>query len=200
MTNHLVELRLEMPRDVDRIHVLIRLVLLMALGAVGCSSVYWMMYLALPAVAALLITQKGGEHYLLGDAPRIIRVLKWLAGAYAYLWLLTDKAPGLDEPGSVELEMDPSGQPTAASALTRLLTSLPALIVLAVLSFGACFLWVIGAVAILLVRRPPTFVVDFLRTTLRYQFRLIAYHLSLVDAYPSFEETHLTHASSSGAV
>jgi hypothetical protein len=43
------------------------------------------------------------------------------------------------------------------------------------------------------------FVFDFLRATLRYQFRLIGYHMSLVDAYPSFEEAPLTRVSGTGA-
>jgi hypothetical protein len=196
--NHPVQFHVDMPDQMARIHVLIRIVLLMALAAAGCSSVYWLLYLALPAFAALLIAERGGEHYLTHDASRIVRVMQWLAGAYAYLWLLTDTAPGNGREAA-RLEVNPSGQPTAASALVRLLGSLPGLIVLTVLSLAACFFWAIGAVAILAVRRLPRFVADFLCTTLRYQFRLIAYHMSLVDSYPSFEEAHLTHASSSGA-
>jgi len=199
MTNHPVQFRVDVPEQMNRIHVLIRLVLLMALGTLGGSSVYWLIYLVLPAVAALLLAQKGGERYRAEDAPPFVRGLQWLAGIYAYLWLLTDTVPDAERRDTVELNVEPSGQPSAASALLRLVTSLPALIVLVVLSFVACFLWVIGAIAILLVRRAPTFITDFLAGVLRYQFRLIAYHGSLVDAYPSFEETHLAHPSGSGA-
>jgi hypothetical protein len=37
---------------------------------------------------------------------------------------------------------------------------------------------------------------DFLALTLRYQFRLFAYHSSIVDRYPSFELplTNLPHS------
>jgi hypothetical protein len=182
-----------------RVHVLIRLLLLMALGAVGWSSIYWAAYLALPAVAALLVAQRGGDHYLTGDAPRIVRGLQWLAGAYAYLWLLTDAFPDVDGKETVRLEIRTTGQPTASSALIRLLSNLPAMIVLTVFSIVAGFLWVVGAIWILFVRRTPKFVFDFLCTTLRYQFRLIGYHLSLVDAYPSFEEAHLGEVSTSGS-
>jgi hypothetical protein len=34
----------------------------------------------------------------------------------------------------------------------------------------------------------PAAIASFLELTLRYQFRLVAYHLSLVNCYPSFEQ------------
>jgi hypothetical protein len=186
MSPHPVRFRVDRPREMERIHVLIRVVLLLALGAVGWSSLYWLLYLALPAVAALLISQKGFERYFAEDAPRIVRVLRWLAAAYAYLWLLTDTFP-TSEGSSVELEVETGGTPTAGSALLRLLSSVPALLLLAVLSLAAGFLWLIGALALLAQNRVPTAIADFLELTLRYQFRFIAYHLSLVERYPSLE-------------
>jgi Domain of unknown function (DUF4389) len=193
MSNQPVSLRVARPEKVSRIHVFIRLTLLLVLSAVGCSSAYWLLYLAIPALAALLIAEKRGERYLSEDAPHMVRALKWLAAAYAYLWLLTDTFPTTETETPVELELTPSGQPTPTSALLRLLYSLPALIVLALMSLVASALWVIGAVAILVVERVPGFVADFLTTTLRYQFRFFAYHLSLVDRYPSLEETGISH-------
>jgi hypothetical protein len=192
-----VHFRVEHSPQMDRIHVVIRLTLLMALGAIGFSSFYWVAYLALPALAALRIVQKGGERYLAEDAPPIVRVLKWLAGAYAYLWLLTDALPNSNTSGPVRLEVESSGRPAATSALLRLLYSLPAIFVLTVFSLVACLLWVIGAIAILATRGMPRFIADFMTATLRYQFRLIAYHLSLVDSYPAYEEASVAHPSGS---
>jgi hypothetical protein len=77
--------------------------------------------------------------------------------------------------------------------------SLPALLVLAVLSIAASLLWVVGAIAILVRRRLPHAIGSFLALTLRYQFRLVAYHLSLVERYPSFEEAPLAPIPHSGA-
>jgi hypothetical protein len=173
----------------DRVHVILRLALLVALGAIGCSSVYWLLYLALPALAALRISQKSGERYLTEDGPRITNVLRWLAGAYAYLWLLTDRFPTGEPGGAVELALEPSGAPTIGSSLLRLVTSIPALLLLAVLSIAATLLWVIGAIVILLRGRQPHAIAGFFEAMLRYQFRLVAYHLSLVESYPSFAET-----------
>jgi hypothetical protein len=195
---HPVHLRVEPSQNMARVHVVIRLVFLTVLGAVGCSSVYWLVYLALPAFAAMLIAQKGADRYLAENGPPIVQALRWLAGVYAYLWLLTDATPNDAARRPVELEIEPTGKPTAASALLRLVSSLPALLVLAVLSFVGCFLWLIGVVWILFVRRTPKFVTDFLTATLRYQFRLIAYHLAFVDAYPSLEEMQIPHPSGSG--
>jgi Domain of unknown function (DUF4389) len=195
MTNSALVFRVEPPKQRERIHVLIRLVLLMAVAALGCGSFYWLAYLALPAAAALLIAQKGGERYIAEEGYGFARPLRWLAAAYAYLWLLTD---GIQTgPASpVHFELVPSGVPTPASALMRLLSSLPAMLLLAVLSFLATILWIVGAFVVLVAGTLPAPIADFLEMTLRYQFRLIAYHLSLVDAYPSLQDqspTSVTH-------
>lgn len=186
MRPHPVTLRVEPPAQLDRVHVLVRLTLLAALGTVGCSSVYWLLYLALPALASLRISQKGPRRYMAEDGPRIARVLRWFAAAYAYLWLLTDAFPTNEGDGPAQLEVEPCGSPSASAALGRLVSSLPALLVLAVLSLAAAFLWPVGAFMILVRRRIPAALHDFIAQTLCYQFRLFAYHLSVVDQYPAF--------------
>ncbi len=186
MLAHPIQLHVERPAQLSRVHVLIRLALLAALGAIGCSSVYWIAYLALPAIAAMAISQGGGESFLRDAASRVTPALRWLAAAYAYLWLLTDELPGSEE--AAQLTLETSGQPTMRSALLRLVTSLPALVLLVVLSMAAGLLWCLAALFILVRGRAPAPLVDFFALTLRYQFRLIAYHLSLVDRYPSTEE------------
>jgi hypothetical protein len=190
MSNHPVHLDVEHPKQTARIHVVTRLVLLAAFAALGCSGIYWCLYLALPALAAVAILRKGGERYLTEDAPRIVRLLRWLASAYGYLWLLTDFLPTAD--GSpVDLRIEVGGHPTAGSALLRLVFSLPALVLLAVLSLVAGILWIAGAVLILVRERIPGAFVDFLALTLRIQFQLVAYHLSLVEAYPSLRSARV---------
>lgn len=189
----------EHPERQARIHVLIRLVLLAAIGMLGTSSIYWLLYLATPAVVALVVNQRGDDRYLAESSPDIVRFIRWLAAAYAYLWLLTDASPTSEAGGPVDLQVTISGTPTAGSALLRLLYSLPALLILAVISLVAGFLWIVGAVVILVRRRLPRAIAQFLSLTLRYQFRLIAYHLSIVERYPSFEEVSATPAPQSGA-
>jgi hypothetical protein len=198
MSSHPVQFHVERSR-MQRMQVVVRLAILAALGAVGCSSVYWLIYLALPAVAAVLVSRDGAERYLRDDAPPAARVLVWMAGAYAYLWLLTDALPGSDASDPVELAVEVGGKPTAGSALLRLITSLPALLLLAVLSMAAVPLWIVGAIAVLATERMPAALADFIAMKLRYQFRLVAYHLSLVDAYPLLVDAPLPHAPSGAA-
>jgi len=197
MPSHPVRLRVESPAHRGRVHVLIRIILLAAVCTVGGSSVYWLLYLALPAMAALIISDKGAEAYLSENGPEIARVLRWLAAAYAYLLLLTDAFPTSSTSGPVTLEIETGGSPTIATALSRLLTSLPALLLLAVLSLAASVIWLAGAVEILVRRRVSPTVADWLAMTLRYQLRLIAYHLSIVDRYPSVEAPITTNFAGS---
>jgi hypothetical protein len=191
MTPHPVQFQVE-PTRIQRLQIVIRLAVLAGLATVGCSSVYWLLYLALPTFAALLLSRDGSARYLADDAPATIRVLRWLAAAYAYLWLLTDALPGADD--RIVLRVDVGGRPTVTTALGRLVTSLPALLLLVVLSLAGGVLWVPGAIAVLVTGQMPEAFTDFLSMTLRYKFRLIAYHLSLVDAYPVLVDSPLPHA------
>jgi hypothetical protein len=192
MRGHPVHLTIERGPRPRRIHVLLRLVLMLALGFIGFSRVWGLVYLAVPALVALAIMHRGAGRYLAEDAPRIARGLRWVAAALAYLSLLTDALPTA-EPGPVDLAIEPRGTPTAASALLRLLASLPALLLVAVLSFVAGICWVAGAVCILVAERLPAALASFLTLTLRVEMRLCAYHLSLVDAYPSLSEDVPAH-------
>jgi hypothetical protein len=202
MSMHPVRFGVEHPSRMGRMHVVIRLLFVAVLATIGWSSIHWVVYLAAPVLVALLISAKGAERYLSEDAPAIVRALRWLAAAYAYLWLLTDAFPTGDAAYSADLEVEPTGAPTPGSALLRLLYSLPALLLFAVLSLVAGILWPIGALVILVVGHIPAWISDFLTLTVRFQFRLYAYHLSLVDRYPAIEDaSSMTHdIPHSGAV
>jgi hypothetical protein len=182
--DHPVQLHVDRPLRTRRIHAVTRLLLLLAIGALGCSSIYGALYLALPGIVAILIAQKGGERYLAEDGPRIVRVLRWFSSAYAYLWLLTDVVPTAGA-GAVDLRITLGGNPTTSSVLLRVLTSIPATVLLVLLSLFGGLAWVIALVFVLIRERMPRAIADFLVLTLRVQFRLVAYHLSLVDRYPS---------------
>ena len=192
--NHPVQRRIEQPRQTEPIQVVTRLAFMLALAALGCSAVYWALYLALPAAVGVALTRKGGARYLAEDAPRIVPVLRWLASAYGYLWLLTDVLP-TSEGSPIDLRIEVGGRPTPTSALLRLVFSLPALVLLAVLSAASGILWVVGAVAILVRKRLPGAIADILSLTLRFQFQLVAYHLSLVERYPSLRADRVVHAA-----
>jgi hypothetical protein len=186
--SHPVQLSIDRPTHASRLHVITRAVILLALGALCSSSIYWVLYLILPAVAALVVSHKGGQRALAEDGTRAVHALRWLASAHAYLWLLTDTLPTTGA-GPVDLRIEKGPPPTPGSALLRLLYSIPAGVLLVIMLAVASVLWLVGAVWILAVERMPTFIRDFLTLTLRFQFRLGAYHLSLVDRYPSLEDS-----------
>jgi hypothetical protein len=186
--SHPVQLSIDRPTHASRLHVVTRAVILLALGALCSSSIYWVLYLILPAAAALVVSHKGGERALAEEGSKAVHALRWLASAYAYLFLLTDTLP-TSGAGPVNLRIEKGPPPTPASALLRLLYSFPALLLFILMSAAASILWLVGAIWILAVERMPTFIRDFLTVTLRFQFRLGAYHLSLVDRYPSFEDS-----------
>jgi hypothetical protein len=166
---------------------------MLALGLIHFDRVYGVAYLAVPALVALALGSRGAGRYIAEDAPRLARLLHWLAAAGAYLSLLTDVPPTM-APGHVELVVEAGGAPTVGSALLRLVTSLPALVLVAVLSIVASLCWLVGAVCILVAERLPGALRSFLTLTLRTQLRLAAYHLSIVDAYPSIAEAPVAHA------
>jgi hypothetical protein len=184
---HPVVLEVPRPPRWDRLHVFVRLVVLLALGSAFWSSLYWVLYVSLPAVAAVLLMQKG-PAYASEDGPRIVPVLRWVAGAYAYLSMLTDELPSSRGGSMVLFEVDTSGDANALTALMRWVTSIPALLVLAVLSCMWMVVWVMGAVAVVATEQLPEWAASFLETLLRYRMRFLAYHLSLVQAYPSLHD------------
>ncbi len=194
MSDHPVQLEVTIPGRTARLHVVTRLALMVALGVLGTSALTWAVYLAIPAVVALVISQKGSERYLADSSQPIVKVLRWFASAYGYLWMLTDVLPTI-EGGPVELHVSPEGHPTMGSALLRLITSLPALLLLALLSAVAGLLWIVAAVVVLVRERMPAGIARFIAVVLRFQFRLVAYHLSLVDRYPSLQEGTVAHAT-----
>ena len=193
MIDHPVQFDVQLPSRTARVHVLTRLVLLVAVGTLGTSALYGALYLALPALVALVVGQQGAEAYRTRYAPKVVTALRWLAAAYGFMWMLTDVLPTA-QGSPVDLRVELSGQPTVRSALLRLITSLPALFLLMLLSVVATVLWVVAALVVVVRERLPESVARFIAVTLRYQFRLVAYHLSLVDRYPALHEGAVAQA------
>src|SRR5947208_13287015 len=126
-----VNLDIERPQRFDRVQVVLRLALLVIVGWIGHPV--GLLWLGLPIVAAVLVSQKGGQRYLDEDGPTVTRVLNWILDVVAYLVLLTDELPGQGK-HPVRLQVERSGSPSVGSALLRLLYAIPSLIVLAILT------------------------------------------------------------------
>lgn len=183
------EIAIDIPRpaQLSRAQLFVRLLIAIATGGIA-HAIGWpggILYFGLPAVAAILIAQHGAASYLGTDSPRILRVLDWLLAFAAYMSLLTDEFP-LGGPRRVRYDFTPSGTPTVASAVLRILTTIPAAFVLAILGFVSGIVTFLAAIAILFTGHYPHSWFDFQCGVLRVYARVLAYHTSLTDQYPTF--------------
>ncbi len=178
-----VSLELERPPVFRRAHVFLRIALLVVVGWLGHP--WGLLWVGLPAVAAILASQKGGRRYLDENGPTLTRALNWILDLVAYLALLTDELPGQGK-HPVRLQVDRSGAPTVGSALLRILYAIPSLIVLAILGFVGAIVWLIGVVLVLADESYPESLWRFLLGLVRWEAHLLAYLASLVDDYPPF--------------
>jgi Domain of unknown function (DUF4389) len=178
-----VTLDVERPPVFQRAHVFLRVALLIVIGWVGHPI--GLLWLGLPVVAAILVSQKGGQRFQDEDGPTVTRVLNWILDLVAYLALLTDQLPGRGE-HPVRFQVDRLGSPTVGSALLRILYSIPSLIVLAILTFVGAIVWMIAVVLVLVDEKYPESLWRFLLGIVRWEACLLAYLASLVDRYPPF--------------
>ncbi|HXK34382.1 MAG TPA: DUF4389 domain-containing protein, partial [Dehalococcoidia bacterium] len=83
------------PERFDRGQVVLRLLILIILSILGGALgwIYGLVYLAIPVLAAILISQKGSERYIADSPNNMVRWLRVIIAFYAYISLLTDKFP-----------------------------------------------------------------------------------------------------------
>lgn len=182
------------PARYSRAQLVVRIVALIVLGMIGLSlgTIFVIAYLALPAYAAARVAGTGNsEDYLQRDGSRLVRALRWFAAVYAWLALVVDQLPSRSPQDTVRIEVEPTGRPTAASALWRLLLGLPSALALAVLGFIGSFVWLWSAIRVLVQQRVGDVAHGYLTGLQRWTVRLLAYQACLVDEYPpfSFEDT-----------
>jgi hypothetical protein len=171
----------------DRVQIALRLaiVLVLAILAGAIGWLYGLIYLAIPVVAAVLISQKGAERYLAESDGNITKWLRYIVAFYAYLVLLTDKLPS-DSAMPVRFEVRPTGTPSVGQALLRIILGIPHYIVLALLGIVSVVLWVIAAVMVLIQESYPKGIFDFQRGYVRWYSRVLVYAASLAGEYPPF--------------
>jgi hypothetical protein len=180
-----IQIDLTPPARLSRAHLLVRLLIAGATGGIA-HAIGWpggVLYLGLPALAAVLIAQHGPARFIGTDGPRILRVLGWLLAFCAYMMVLTDEFPL--ETARVRYEDEPNGSPTVKTAVLRIFASLPIALVLGLLGFIAAVLAVFAMIGVLVAGRYPRSWFEFQTGMLRVQARLLAYHASLTDGYPT---------------
>lgn len=173
----------ERPPTFQRAHVVLRIVLLVVIGWI--AHPVGLLWLGVPLVAAVLISQKGGRRYVDEEGPRVTRILGWIVELAAYLALVSDRLPG-EGTQPVSFRVERSSSPTLGAALLRIVTVIPSLIVLAVVSFVGAIVWVIAVVAVLVSQTYPDGLWRFLLAIVRWEACVLAYLASLVDRYPPF--------------
>jgi hypothetical protein len=188
MTSYGVTFDIERPLRYDRTQVLIR-ILIIVVASILAGALGWIstgLYLALPVLAAILISQKGAARYLAESEQNMTLWLRYIIAAYAYLGLLTDKLPNEDPHRTLRFEVTPSGDPTPGGVLVRIITAIPHAIVLGLLGVVAAVLIVVAAIMILVNESVPEGIHSFLRGYLRWQARVYVYLAGLVQEYPPF--------------
>jgi hypothetical protein len=174
------------PQQFDKAQVALRIVIIIVVAWLMNGVIYSAGYLLLPAIAAILISQKGGEKYLAEAEQGPVKWLRYAMMFYSYIALATDKLSTEKPEEIVKLEVHPSGTPTVGNALMRIILAIPHAIILGFLFIAFFVVWVIAAFSILSSGKPPEWAEDFIRGYLRWNARLLAYMASLVDEYPPF--------------
>jgi hypothetical protein len=181
------------PERFRRVQLAIRILAFIVIGVIGLSLglVFLVAYLALPVVAAARVAGgKDGAGYLEDDGPRVAAALRWFAAVYAWFGLVTDRIPLRRPEETVRVVIEREGEPEAGSALWRIVTGIPSVLVLWVLGFFGMFVWIWSAIRILVSERVGDTALWYLTGLQRWAVRLLAYQASLVERYPplSFED------------
>lgn len=188
MTDYPVTFSVVRPEKFERPQVVLRVLVIIILsilaGALGW--ILGLVYLVVPVLAAIFISQKGAEKYLAEDGPRMSGWLRWLLALYSYLAILTDRFPSEKPEEIITFEVRAAGSPTVGSALLRLIYSIPSAFVLALLSIVSAVIWVIAVIMILVQENYPEGMYNFQLGVMRWEARLLGYHASLVEPYPPF--------------
>lgn len=179
---------IEQPERFDRVHVVVRVLIYVILtligGAIGWA--YGIVYLAIPVLAAVLISQKGTERYLAEAGDNVVKWLRYIVAFQAYMFLLTDRLPNEQIDEFMHFDVKPEGTTTPGGALLRILLALPSLVVYAFLSIVGIVLAIIGAILVLFEEKYPEGIYGYLRGLVRWSARLLAYMAGLVEEYPPF--------------
>ncbi|MEW5847783.1 MAG: DUF4389 domain-containing protein [Myxococcota bacterium] len=186
-----VQLDVTRPDSYERPQLAIRLLLMVVLAVMGAPLGWFVgvLYLALPLVAAVGISDRGGARYLEELGPPLERGLRWLLALFAYVGLLTDRLPTANPSRQVTFVVERGGTPTVSSSLMRLLTALPTLVLLVVVGILGAVLWLLAFFFVLTTGSYPSSLFDFLRGVLRLVARLFAYQASLVEGPAPLEFT-----------
>lgn len=181
-----VTLEIREASTLERPQLVVRILVFIVIGMLGESTggLFLLLYVLLPVVAAVLVTHRQGVNYIGQDAPWLCAVFGWVLALLAYLVFVTDRFPLEPERRAVRLRIRTSGNPTASSALARLVTSLPHALFLCLLGLLSGIFWLVSALLVLVGEPQPRLLQKYQIAFLERIARVFAYHASLVEPYP----------------
>lgn len=176
------------PDKFDRTQVVLRILILviLAIFSVFVSGLLGLVYLAVPVLAAVFISQKGAEGYLGEKGGTVMTLLQWYFAIYSYFLLLTDRFPTENPERSIRFDVAPTGSPTVGSALLRIIFSIPSAFVVGILGIAGFVVVIIAVISVLIQEQYSEGLYNFQLGIMRWQARLMGYHASLVGEYPPF--------------
>jgi hypothetical protein len=185
--NYPVTFNITQPVKFQRIQIALRFIIVFLLSIINTLCyIYTSLYLVIPFVASLLISQKGAEKYLQENHTNITKWLSYLIGFNAYLGLLTDKFPIDNAFNHFDLKVTPGGKPTIGDPLLRIILALPHFIALIVVAIPFVVLYPLAAIFILATENYPDFLYSYFRGYIRWQTRVYFYLTAVVEEYPPF--------------
>ncbi len=173
------------PTEFDKAQVVLRIVLIIVISWV-LDAISGIAYIALPIVAAVLISQKGPEQYLADAETGPTRWLRYVMAIFSYMALTTDRMPTQEPETIVQFNVQPTGSPTIGSALLRIILAIPHVFVLGIVGIAFVVVWIIAVASILINGVYPDWAFTFVRGYLRWNARVLAYMASIVEEYPPF--------------
>ena len=171
-----------------RVQIAIRvlIIIIASLLSFAVSPILGLIYLAIPVMAAIYISQKGAAGYLADHEQSMTRWLRLLLAVYAYLIILTDRLPNEDPKETLRFDVEPRGEPSAGGVLLRIITSIPHWFVLGLLGIIGGILLLVAAIMVLIQESYPEGIFNFQRGIMRWSARVYAYMAGLVQEYPPF--------------
>src|SRR3954454_11050016 len=126
MATYPVTFDIAYPQKMDRVQIAIRIGILIVLMLVGAGAlVSGGMYIIIPVVAAIIISQRGGTRYVAESDENVTKWLRVLVAFHAYLGLLTDRFPNEEPRETLTFEVRPTGTPSAGQTLLRIILGIP---------------------------------------------------------------------------
>ena len=188
----------EYPERRNRLTVAFRIIL--AIPHLIISQVWGYLAQVLGVIQWVIILFTGKRNEAMWNLQK--GWLSYYSRVIGYVDLLFDEYPAFASdagPAPVRSAISFEESADRLSSALRLIWLIPAVIIGAVLSFGAAVLLVISWFSIIITGKQSRGMWDFILKVARFTFQLESYGLLMTDTYPKFGEGAMAAASSSSS-